>query len=112
MKVTKSEKRGGRGGSVKAVLKICEGPLDAVEKRGVEVDAGAEVAQQVGDRETAGLVKEPAHGHGARRVGECRLTIAQPAESGWKRPQRHRGHAGACPRRERGLRPVQISRLE
>ena len=61
-----------------------------MEERGVEIDAVADIAQQVRDREAAGFVEQPARGEGARRVGELRLIAGQPAEAGLQRAQRHR----------------------
>ena len=55
--------------------------VDAVQKGGLEVDAVAEVAQQVGDGEAAGFFEQPPRGERARRVGQLRLRAAEFAEA-------------------------------
>ena len=71
-------------------LEIGEGLLDAVEKCRLEVDALPEIAQQIGDREAAGLLEQPPHGERTCRVCDLRLIAGQPPEA---RLQRAEGHA-------------------
>ncbi len=79
-----------------------------MQKRGLELHAVAEITQQVGDGEAAGLFEEAARGERARRVRELRLGAAEAAESRLERPERHGraalGHAV--------LRPVQAVAFE
>src|SRR6059036_3055964 len=54
-------------------LEIGERSLDAMEKCSLEVDALPEIAQQIGDREAAGLLEQPTHGERTCRVRDLRL---------------------------------------
>ena len=51
-----------------------------MEERSSEFFTATEIAQQVGDREAAGLVEQAARREGARRIGELRLAAREPAE--------------------------------
>ena len=79
-----------------------------MEKCRLEVDALPEIAQQIGDREAAGLLEQPPHGERTCRVCDLRLIAGQPPEA---RLQRAEGHA---PGREPHalLGPRQIARFE
>src|SRR5580765_2204381 len=71
-------------------LEIIEAPLNAMGECRVEVEAVAEVANQVGHGEAARLVKHTPDGERARRVGERRLCARQLAEGSSEGRQRHR----------------------
>src|SRR3954469_19092504 len=62
---------------LKRRLKIIKAPLNAMGECRVEVDAVAEVANQIRDGKSAGVLQHAAHGHGARRVGELCLSARE-----------------------------------
>ena len=49
-----------RGRTRSEASKSASDLLNAVQERGLEVDAFAEIAQQIGDRDAAGFVEQPA----------------------------------------------------
>src|SRR5207247_10734294 len=89
-------------------LEISEAVLRPVRERRLELDAAAEIAQQVGKREAAGLVEQAADGQRAGRVGELRLRPGEPAETGL---QLAKLDATAGPLHG-FLRPLEVVRLE
>ena len=61
-----------------------------MEKRGIEIDALAEIAQQVRDREAARLVEHATDGERTGRVGELGLRAGEASESGSQLAERRR----------------------
>src|SRR5204862_586830 len=75
---------------LKGRLKIIKAPLDAMAECGIEIDAVAEIANEVGDGKAAGVLQHPAHGQRARGVRERRLPAGILAEGAAEHCERHR----------------------
>src|SRR5262245_11550493 len=61
-------------------FEVRERALDPMQKSLFERDAVAEIAQQIGDRRAARLVKQPLGRERARRIGDPRVAAGQFAE--------------------------------
>jgi len=59
------------------LFEVGERTLHAMEKRHLEIDAAAQIAQQIRHRRAAGLVEHPAHGPRARRIRELCLRAVE-----------------------------------
>ena len=60
-----------------SLFEVGERTLHAMEKRHLEIDAAAQIAQQIRHRRAAGLVEHPAHGPRARRIRELCLRAVE-----------------------------------
>src|SRR5439155_10658926 len=92
----------------KCSLEISERPLNAMSERRLEVDAVAEIAQEVRDREATRFFDQAADHQSARRIRQLRLRAGEAAERALECGQR-RGPSRAA---YLPLRPPQIAGFE
>src|SRR5213592_4071300 len=79
-----------RTSGLKSRLEVIKAPLDAMCKSRIEVDAVAEIANQVRHRESAGVLQHALDGERARRIRKRRLAAAKLPERSPQRRERHR----------------------